>query len=752
LLLNDSYLPGVQVLAHSLRDGGTTKRLAVLVTLSTVSEATVEELKRLYDYVIPVDPIQSSSSDGLQLMGRPDLHSALTKIHLWNQTQFRKIVYIDADVLAMRPPDELFDIDAEFAASPDVGWPDCFNSGVMMLKPNVTTHGELTEKAARGESFDGADQGLLNQHFENWHRLPFSYNCTVGSSMSYQYAPAYKHYGSKVSMIHFIGNAKPWDRGTVPGLSESPDPYDRLSGHWWAVWNKHRSPVAKNVGSQPQMLNSPAPSKSVTNFEPTAPPPVNLSPQNEKSDSSVPPAVSRLVEKIAQSQGTAESKKPDESKKLDVNPESFTHFEQHVHGCVPEVVHTPDGPVDQKHYFKTGPDTYYIQKWIPEPPEPPKPEKVQGENKQEEKEMISNEPEEFSAPRTDWDPTKSGPPVDSLPEARNLQFATYTNEWDNMDTHKNTGLFVAPPLAPVPTKHLWYQIPDTIPEAPDALPNKPLFPWEQRPHTVTRVFADDARSDTTRSSRRLSSGSMISDADSEETMTAYTNDDAASRVMSPAEKSWSSYTVENKWDTDPAIRDYVVGIQRRQSNVSDKATVVPGTRPEVPRIPRAPVVRKNSIPWKTTGEQEKWARSADEICISLLTGLQDPERKFEELKQLPQKFVNRVTRDESNQTETQAKGYEPTALEIIVPPVPEAYKQNYRDSSVQTEKVVMKSQGTQWDPNDVVRTRPKTPFSSQVSVWNLPPYAEKMPVAIPQTPFRDERIDLRSIAGIPRGV
>jgi hypothetical protein len=37
--------PGAMVLAHSLRDHGTKKRLAVLVTLDTLQAATIEELK-----------------------------------------------------------------------------------------------------------------------------------------------------------------------------------------------------------------------------------------------------------------------------------------------------------------------------------------------------------------------------------------------------------------------------------------------------------------------------------------------------------------------------------------------------------------------------------------------------------------------------------------------------------------------------------------------------------------------------------
>ncbi|KAL0632041.1 glycogenin glucosyltransferase, partial [Maublancomyces gigas] len=128
LLLNDSYLPGTQVLSHSLRDAGTTKKLAVMVTLSSVKPATVTELKRLYDYVIPVDPIFNKTPANLDLMDRMDLNAAFTKINVWKQTQFRMIVFVDADVVALRAPDELFDIETEFAAAPDIGWPDCFNS------------------------------------------------------------------------------------------------------------------------------------------------------------------------------------------------------------------------------------------------------------------------------------------------------------------------------------------------------------------------------------------------------------------------------------------------------------------------------------------------------------------------------------------------------------------------------------------------------------------------------------------------
>lgn len=67
--------------------------------------------------MIPVDPIFNETPANLDLMDRLDLNAAFTKINIWKQTQFRKIVFVDADIVALRAPDELFDIETEFAVS-----------------------------------------------------------------------------------------------------------------------------------------------------------------------------------------------------------------------------------------------------------------------------------------------------------------------------------------------------------------------------------------------------------------------------------------------------------------------------------------------------------------------------------------------------------------------------------------------------------------------------------------------------------
>ena len=205
-----------------------------------VPKLTWYTFQTIYDQIIPVDRITNRNPANLFLMDRGDLGSTFTKIALWRQTQFRRIVYVDADVVALRAPDDLFALESSFAAVTDIGWPDCFNSGVMVLTPNMGDYYALLALAQRGISFDGADQGLLNMHFGDWERLSFTYNCTP--SGNYQYVPAYRHFQSSIRMIHFIGQDKPWTLGR-----ESRGPAgvnEELLGRWWAVYDRHyRRPV-----------------------------------------------------------------------------------------------------------------------------------------------------------------------------------------------------------------------------------------------------------------------------------------------------------------------------------------------------------------------------------------------------------------------------------------------------------------------------------------------------------------------------
>ncbi|KAK4508347.1 hypothetical protein PRZ48_002085 [Zasmidium cellare] len=366
LVMNDAYLPGAAVLAHSLRDAGANKKLACLIVQDGLRASTIEELQSLYNYVIPTDRIGNPNPANLYLMNRPDLLYTFTKIELWRQVQFRKIVYIDADVVALRAPEELFDISESFAAAPDVGWPDAFNTGVMVISPHIGDYHALRGLANAGDSFDGADQGLLNQYYEHrpWKRLSFTYNTTP--SANYQYEPAYRYFKRDITLVHFIGSEKPWQRGrSTPGM---PNAFQEMLSRWWAVYDRHfkvstneyingqRNPLASYVQDNQSTTQKPSESYSSTGY-PVA------------STQPAPP------------------------------PHQIPQHDMHYH----QPHHDSHHHRDTSHH--AAPALINVAEQSSQPP------------------VV--EQRRFSAPHMEWDATRGAPPIESKPEASNFPTQTY---------------------------------------------------------------------------------------------------------------------------------------------------------------------------------------------------------------------------------------------------------------------------------------------------------------------------------------
>ncbi|KAL1493420.1 hypothetical protein ABEB36_011479 [Hypothenemus hampei] len=243
LATNDSYSLGALVLAHSLKQAGTTHQLAVLVTPG-VTAAMREKLSSVFNTVQEVNILDSRDEANLRLLKRPELGITFTKLHCWKLTQYEKCVFLDADTLVLKNSDELFERE-ELSAAPDVGWPDCFNSGVFVYRPSLDTYEKLIQFAIERGSFDGGDQGLLNLYFSDWahkdisRHLPFIYN--LCSTACYSYLPAFKQFGANAKIIHFIGAQKPWlqyfntETKKVQPSGDSSHLQEVLQ-HWWDIF------------------------------------------------------------------------------------------------------------------------------------------------------------------------------------------------------------------------------------------------------------------------------------------------------------------------------------------------------------------------------------------------------------------------------------------------------------------------------------------------------------------------------------
>ncbi|KAL3495431.1 hypothetical protein BJX62DRAFT_222637 [Aspergillus germanicus] len=500
--------------------------------IGAVIEACYPRATTVYDVLIPVYRTTNHTPANLWLMERPDLIATFTKIELWRQTQFKRIVYIDSDVVAIRAPDELLSLDVDFAAAPDVGWPDCFNSGVMVLRPNMQDYYALRALAERGISFDGADQGLLNMHFRNWHRLSFTYNCTP--SANYQYVPAYKHFQSTISMIHFIGSQKPWSMSRQVAPFDSP--YNQLLGRWWTIYDRHYRPI-------------PTPSKVTWATEQSQP--VQVEPAHEhyhehrqehhhvhhheheqhhqeqhreqpREHHAPDPIVSAVPQYV----------RGEEHVRTYIQPQQYQqpapHFVQPLseqrHTVASEPVHHPD-PV-QPHAHQQAPPVVETHHQ-PTPQPPPEVETT------------------FEAPKAEWDASREPPPLHSKPEGIALETKTYTMSEDHQ-------LFQPPESYPEAPKNMYYQVPPTKPQ-PEKLAQ--IFPWETNAPKPTRVFAND---------EPQVQQTILPESPKEESRTSQSSLQASwtSEATSLPSESWDTYSRSNAWDEVPEIQQYIQTIQQ----------------------------------------------------------------------------------------------------------------------------------------------------------------------------------------------
>ncbi|XP_037564118.1 glycogenin-1 isoform X1 [Dermacentor silvarum] len=249
LATDDTYSLGALVLAHSLKRVHTSRQLVILIT-SAVTPQMRSLLAQSFDLVEEVNLLDSRDPANLALLNRPELGVTFTKLHCWRLVQFKKCVFMDSDTLVLQNCDELFSKE-EISAVPDVGWPDCFNSGVFVFVPSESTYNALIQFAGEHGSFDGGDQGLLNLYFHDWStkditkHLSFIYN--MNSNVSYTYLPAYKQFGKDVKIVHFLGPVKPWHHtfnlltGQVQPQGSSQHMFDHLQ-FWWELFMTNVQP------------------------------------------------------------------------------------------------------------------------------------------------------------------------------------------------------------------------------------------------------------------------------------------------------------------------------------------------------------------------------------------------------------------------------------------------------------------------------------------------------------------------------
>ncbi|MBA0833069.1 hypothetical protein Goarm_017408, partial [Gossypium armourianum] len=175
-----------------------------------------------------------------------------SKLRIWLLTWYRKVVFIDSDFLVFKNMDWVFHYPQISAAGNDR---TLFNSGIMVIEPSLCTFEDLMLKSFKVGSYNGGDQGFLNEVFTWWHRLPKEVNFLKyfdgNHSLNREKIP------DDLSAIHYLG-LKPWmcyrDYDCNWDIKERQVfASDKAHEKWWQVYDEMPERLKQYCGLSPHM-------------------------------------------------------------------------------------------------------------------------------------------------------------------------------------------------------------------------------------------------------------------------------------------------------------------------------------------------------------------------------------------------------------------------------------------------------------------------------------------------------------------
>lgn len=226
LVSTADYLEGVLVLGHSLRKTRAQYPLTALV-VSSVDASVDTALAANSIGIMRVDPLPNPSGDYFT-----HWNHTYSKLHIFGLTQFEKLVYLDADMVACANLDELFErphlsaVNAGGRLPEHPNWVD-LNSGLLVVEPGREDFAAMRRAIGTLPVKDHGDQRFLHCYHPDWpqrselhldqrfnlfqvhldrYAALFGYRLTDGT----EFARAASADPTLVAVIHYIGPRKPW--------------------------------------------------------------------------------------------------------------------------------------------------------------------------------------------------------------------------------------------------------------------------------------------------------------------------------------------------------------------------------------------------------------------------------------------------------------------------------------------------------------------------------------------------------------
>lgn len=247
---SEDFIPGIIALNKSIRLNNRNRDLLVLISDNVPKDkVTILTSNNIMIKYVPVifNPYPLGADER-------SYKYTLTKLNIFNLTEFRKIIYIDADMLACGCLEELFDkphMSAVTAGSlhpSNHDWND-LNSGLLVIEPNKKLFEKLTAAVGKLPSKDGSDQGFLHEFYKGWEldptlHLPHHYNVPYLYLNEYCELHEFKfnyhnrRLNSNISLIHYWGRHKPWSFDLRYLKRRSENKTEQSLILWWDTLSK----------------------------------------------------------------------------------------------------------------------------------------------------------------------------------------------------------------------------------------------------------------------------------------------------------------------------------------------------------------------------------------------------------------------------------------------------------------------------------------------------------------------------------
>lgn len=280
LTSTNDYIKGVIALKHALHNLYRSQYPLLVLYTDAVDPEAVELLERVGCVLKEIDAIRPKGKVEYKSERFID---TWTKLAVWDQTEYDRLVMLDADMLPVQNMDELMVLNlpnktwiaaahacvcnpqrishypstwvpencaytntttfACFHGESDNNKLNYFNSGLIVLTPDTQNFNRMVNylnSIPDLNIYPFPDQDFLNEIFDNkWIQLPFVYNAL--KTLQWCHKPMWDM--QYIKNVHYI-LTKPWDIDLNQETSELESIYKPLYEVWWSSYNQ----VLKQVG------------------------------------------------------------------------------------------------------------------------------------------------------------------------------------------------------------------------------------------------------------------------------------------------------------------------------------------------------------------------------------------------------------------------------------------------------------------------------------------------------------------------